>query len=58
MALLAWFQHLSRRADRYRWYALGLTTLCQAAANILSAGFGPLAPFLQADFPSAAPRSG
>jgi predicted MFS family arabinose efflux permease len=50
MALLAWFQHLSRRADRYRWYALGLTTLCQAAANILSAGFGPLAPFLQADF--------
>src|SRR5216683_2570031 len=50
MALLARFQRLSHQADRYRWYALGLTTLGQAAANILSAGFGPLAPLLQTDF--------
>ena len=35
--------------DRYRWYALGMTTLGQAAANILASAFGPLAPFLQAD---------
>lgn len=41
---------MSHQADRYRWYALALTTLGQAAANILSASFGPLAPFLQADF--------
>jgi predicted MFS family arabinose efflux permease len=41
---------MNRQADRYRWYALGLTTLGQAAATILSSGFGPLAPFLQQDF--------
>jgi len=35
--------------DRYRWYALGITTLGQAAANILASAFGPLAPFLQDD---------
>jgi predicted MFS family arabinose efflux permease len=49
MALLVWFQRMSHQADRYRWYALGLTTLGQAAANILSASFGPIAPLLQAD---------
>jgi MFS transporter, ACS family, hexuronate transporter len=36
-------------AERYRWYALGMTTLGQAAANILASAFGPLAPFLQED---------
>jgi MFS family permease len=36
-------------SDRYRWYALGMTTLGQAAANILASAFGPLAPFLQDD---------
>lgn len=36
-------------SERYRWYALGMTTLGQAAANILASAFGPLAPFLQAD---------
>jgi len=41
---------MNRQAERYRWYALGLTTLGQAAATILSSGFGPLAPFLQKDF--------
>lgn len=35
--------------DRYRWYALCLTTLGQAATNILASAFGPLAPFLQDD---------
>ncbi|HEV8711627.1 MAG TPA: MFS transporter [Candidatus Binatia bacterium] len=50
MALWVWFQRMSHQADRYRWYALGLTTLGQAAANILSASFGPIAPLLQADF--------
>jgi ACS family hexuronate transporter-like MFS transporter len=35
--------------DRYRWYALGLTTWGQAATNILGSAFGPLAPFLQDD---------
>jgi len=35
--------------ERYRWYALGLTTLGQAATNILGSAFGPLAPFLQDD---------
>ena len=35
--------------ERYRWYALGMTTLGQAAANILASAFGPLAPFLQED---------
>ena len=49
MALLVWFQRMSHQADRYRWYALGLTTSGQAAANILSASFGPIAPLLQAD---------
>ncbi len=43
-------QRMSRQDDRYRWYALGLTTLGQAAATILASGFGPLAPFLQSDF--------
>lgn len=41
---------MNRQADRYRWYALGLATLGQAAATILSSGFGPLAPLLQQDF--------
>lgn len=41
---------MNRQTDRYRWYALGLTTLGQAAATILATGFGPLAPFLQQDF--------
>ena len=50
MALLTRFQRMSQHADRYRWYALGFTTLCQAAANVLSAAFGPIAPFLQKDF--------
>lgn len=36
-------------SERYRWHALGMTTLGQAAANILASAFGPLAPFLQAD---------
>jgi len=36
-------------SERYRWYALGMTTLGQAAANILASAFGPLAPFLQDD---------
>lgn len=36
-------------AERYRWYALGMTTLGQAATNILGSAFGPLAPFLQDD---------
>lgn len=36
-------------AGRYRWYALGMTTLGQAATNFLAAAFGPLAPFLQDD---------
>lgn len=36
-------------SDRYRWYALAMTTLGQAAANILASAFGPLAPFLQDD---------
>src|SRR5258705_12344389 len=43
-------QRLRRQGDRYRWYALGLTTLGQAAATILASGFGPIAPFLQSDF--------
>ena len=45
MAFLTRFQRMSQHSDRYRWYALGFTTLCQAAANILSAAFGPLAPY-------------
>jgi MFS family permease len=36
-------------SERYRWYALGMTTLGQAATNILASAFGPLAPFLQDD---------
>ncbi len=36
--------------DRYRWYALGLTTLGQAAANVLSSIFGAITPLLQSDF--------
>lgn len=36
--------------DRYRWYALSLTTLGQAAANVLSTIFGAITPLLQADF--------
>ncbi len=36
-------------AERYRWYALGMTTMGQAATNILGSAFGPLAPFLQDD---------
>jgi MFS family permease len=36
-------------AERYRWYALSITTLGQAATNILGSAFGPLAPFLQDD---------
>ena len=39
-----------RRADRYRWYALGVTTFSQGGTVILSAAIGPLAPFLVADF--------
>ncbi len=35
--------------ERYRWYALAMTTLGQAATNILASAFGPLAPFLQDD---------
>jgi predicted MFS family arabinose efflux permease len=50
MALLTRFRHMSQQAEHYRWYALGFTTLCQAAANVLASAFGPLAPFLQNDF--------
>src|SRR5262245_6225086 len=50
MTLLARLQRASQQSEHYRWYALGVTTLCQAAGNTLSSGFGPLAPFLQADF--------
>jgi predicted MFS family arabinose efflux permease len=50
MAFLARLQRVSQQSERYRWYALGVTTFCQAAGNTLSSGFGPLAPFLQADF--------
>ena len=38
------------RTDQYRWFALGYTTLGQAAATILGMAFGPLAIFLQEDF--------
>jgi predicted MFS family arabinose efflux permease len=50
MGVAAWFQRLRHEPDRYRWYALGLTTLSQAAVTTLSFAFGPVAPFLQADF--------
>lgn len=50
MGLAAWFQRLQQQPDRYRWYALGLTTLSQAAVTTLSFSFGPVAPFLQDDF--------
>src|SRR5262245_41518299 len=50
MTLLTRFQRMSQQTDHYRWYALTVTTLGQAAGNILSAAFGPIAPFLQQDF--------
>jgi predicted MFS family arabinose efflux permease len=50
MGLRAWFRQLHQQPDRYRWYALGLTTLSQAAVTTLSFSFGPVAPFLQNDF--------
>ena len=49
MRLLARLERASRRAERYRWYALGITTFCQAAAVSLSLAAGPLAPLLQED---------
>ncbi len=50
MAPSSWFQQLNHQSDHYRWYALGFTTVGQAAATILAMAFGPLALFLQADF--------
>ncbi len=49
-AFLTRLQCRSQQSENYRWYALGFTTLCQAAAQILAYGFGPLAPFLQQTF--------
>lgn len=48
MSLFSYRSSLLAHAQ-YRWYALGMTTLGQAAANILASAFGPLAPFLQDD---------
>lgn len=50
MRPVVWFQRLHQQPDRYRWYALGLTTLSQAAVTTISFSFGPVAPFLQDDF--------
>ena len=50
MAPSSWLQQLNHQSDHYRWYALGFTTLGQAAATILAMAFGPLALFLQEDF--------
>lgn len=47
--LLARLEGASRRAVRYRWYALGITTFGQAAAVSLTMAAGPLAPLLQED---------
>lgn len=41
---------MTRDPDRYRWFALGLTTFTQAASVAVTAAIGPLAPLLQADF--------
>jgi predicted MFS family arabinose efflux permease len=49
-AFLTRLQHRSQHTESYRWFALGVTTLCQAAAQILAYGLGPLAPFLQQTF--------
>ena len=46
MAPSSWFQQLNHQSDHYRWYALGFTTVGQAAATILAMAFGPLALFL------------
>jgi MFS family permease len=41
---------MNPQSERYRWYALGIMTWGQAAANALASSFGPLAPFLQTAF--------
>jgi MFS family permease len=45
---LSWARRAAARPG-YRWYALGLTTYTQAAAIIISAATGPLAPLLQSE---------
>lgn len=45
-----WLEAAGRNADRYRWWALGITTFTQAASVAVTGAIGPLAALLQADF--------
>jgi predicted MFS family arabinose efflux permease len=49
LGVLARLERASQQAARYRWYALAITTFCQAAAVSISLAAGPLAPLLQED---------
>src|SRR5256885_12112639 len=41
---------LRQDADRYRWWALGVTTFSQAASAAVTSAIGPIAALLQRDF--------
>src|SRR5215510_1250835 len=41
---------LRRNQERYRWYALGVTTFTQAAASAVTSALGPIAPLIMAEF--------
>ena len=41
---------LARDPERYRWFALGVTTFTQAAASAVTSALGPIAPLLMAEF--------
>src|SRR5262249_17624302 len=41
---------LRRDQERYRWYALGVTTFTQAAASAVTSALGPIAPLIMAEF--------
>jgi MFS transporter, ACS family, aldohexuronate transporter len=48
----AWarLSRLREDQDRYRWYALSVTTFTQAASAAVTAALGPIAPLLMAQF--------
>jgi predicted MFS family arabinose efflux permease len=50
LSILGRLEGASRRTARYRWFALAITTFCQAATISLAHGIGPLAPLIQADY--------
>lgn len=50
MSISGRLEQASRHSSRYRWFALAVTTFCQAASISLAQGIGPLAPLVQADF--------